>query len=157
MNILIDTGILDVPLRVENVLEQVDEQYLLAEPKIYPSDGDTIVAVGPKQLAIVSAYWDEEGDPTQQAVDVFKVLMTTGVPERGNASCCPEVTYTPAKVARKVKLCGWELEDCRSVMVIKTPGKYQFIPNNAAEGVILTAQILPLQEFNHGLDNSIRP
>lgn len=156
MNILLDTGILDIPTRLENVVEGSDAPYLLSDPKIYPAEGDTIVAVGADQMVVVSAYWDEEGDPALQMVEVFKVLMTTGTPEHGSNGCCPSVSHTPAKIARKAKLCGWELRDCYPVAVIKTPGKYQFIPNSAAEGVILTAQILPLQEFNNGLDNSIR-
>lgn len=157
MNILIDTGILDSPTRIENTVEQADAHYGLAEPKIYPVEGDVIVSIAPAQMAVITAYWDEEGDPQLQGVDVYKVLMTMGTPESGSAGCCPTVSHQAARVARKAKLCGWELQDCTPVMVIHTPGKYQFIPNNAAAGVILTAQILPLQEFNNGLDNSIRP
>lgn len=157
MNILIDTGILDSPNRIENAVEQADAHYGLAEPKIYPSEGDVIISVAPTQMAVVTAYWDEEGDPQLQQVEVYKILMTTGTPESSGGGCCPTVLSQAARVARKAKLCGWELQDCAPVMVIRTPGKYQFIPNNAAEGVILTAQILPLQEFNNGLDNSTRP
>ena len=157
MNILLDTGVLYTPARLENTPERTDAEYNLSEPKIYPSDGDTIVAVGPRQMAVVSAYWASDGDPEQDEVSVYKILTTSGEPATGSAGCCPSISQVPAAVYRKVKLCGWELRECSPVMVIKTPGKYQFIPNIAAEGVILTAQVLPLQEFNNGLDNSIRP
>lgn len=157
MKILLDTGVLDTPTQLGNTVEAAEVLHILSEPKIYPTDGDAIVAIGQDQMVVVSAYWAEEGDPTLQMVEVFKVLTTSGVPASGESSCCPSIHSIASVVARSTKLCGWELRDCNPVMVINTPGKYQFIPNSAAEGVILTAQILPLQEFNNGLDNSIRP
>lgn len=157
MKILLDTGILDTPSQIGNTVEPAEVLHILSEPKIYPTDGEAIIALGAGQMAVVTAYWAGEGDPNLQMVEVFKVLTTSGVPEQSDSTCCPNIKSVPAVVARSVKLCGWELRDCNPVVVVRTPGKYQFIPNIAAEGVILTAQILPLQEFNNGLDNSIRP
>lgn len=156
MNILIDTGILAIPDRLENTPDLIDREYSVTEPKIYPSTSPVVISVGPGQMAVVSAYWAEEGDPETQEVAVFKVLMSMGIPESGSNGCCPTSTAEAVRILRRSKMCGWELKDCSPVAVIITPGKYELEPNGAASDVILTAQILPIQEFNHGLDNSIR-
>lgn len=157
MNIILDTGVLDPIALVGSEVVSVDGEYNVSEPKIYPYDGDAIISIGPEQMAVVTAYFSDIGDPLTQLVEVFKVLTTSGVPATGSAGCCPTLRHTPAKKLRSAKLCGWELKECSPVLVITTPGKYEFTPNAEGADVIITAQILPLQEFNRGLDHSIRP
>lgn len=156
MNILLDTGVPDLVAPLGTDVISVDGEYNVSEPKIYPIEGDAIISVGPQQMAVVTAYFSDIGNPLTQEVEVFKALTTSGVPASGSAGCCPNIQYTPAKKLRSAKLCGWELKDCSPVLVITTPGKYEFTPNAEGADVIITAQILPLQEFNRGLDYSIK-
>lgn len=157
MNIILDTGVLDPIALVGSEVVNIDGEYNVSEPKIYPYDGDVIITVGPQQMAVITAYFSDIGDPTTQQVEVFKVLTTSGVPTSGSAGSCPTPQHTPARKLRSARLCGWELKECSPVLVIVTPGKYEFVPNAEGADVIITAQTLPLQEFNRGLDHSIRP
>lgn len=156
MNILLDTGVLAVPPLQSAAVDNVDGEYNVSEPRIYPSDNDVILSVGPNQMAVVTAYFSEWSPADTAEVAVYKVLITSGVPESGSSGCCPTVNSTPARKLRRAKLCGWELRECSAVLVITTPGKYEFEPNSAGADVIITAQTLPLQEYNRGLDYSIR-
>lgn len=156
MNIILDTGVLDAPPLQQVGVDNVDGEYNVSEPRIYPSDNDVIITVGPNQMAVVTAYFSEWTPADTAEVAVYKVLVTSGVPESGSAGCCPTTHSVPARKLRRAKLCGWELRDCRAVLVITTPGKYEFEPNSAGADVIITAQTSPLQEYNRGLDYSIR-
>ena len=82
--------------------------------------------------------------------------MSTGEPSQGSNGCCPNTTEVQSDVLRRVKMCGWELKECRSVLVINTPGRYEVEPTVANSQVIITSQVFPLQEFNNGLDHSAR-
>lgn len=155
MSIILDTGITLFGLP-DIRSEAVDNDYNLSEPRIYPSEQDAVILVGPQQMAVVTAYFSDSGAPENQIVEVHKILTTSGIPDSGGNGCCPTIHGVPAKKVRSAKLCGWELKDCSPALVIITPGKYQFTPNADSADAIITAQIMPLQEFNRGLDNSIK-
>ena len=153
MEIIIDTG----ELIAQPLGTFTDEKIvapILEERQVYPiGDNKSYIFVPPQTMAVVTAYWEGE-EALDEAVDIFKVLMSTGEPSRGNNGCCHDITEVQAEVLRRVKMCGWELKECRSVLVINTPGRYEVEPNVANSQVIVTVQTFPLQEFNHGLDYS---
>ena len=155
MEIIIDTGELNVPPLGTFVDDKIIVP-ILEERQIYPvGDEKSFIYVAPQTMAVVTAYWESEEALTEE-VNIYKVLISTGKPSQGSNGCCPNTVEVQSEVLRKVKMCGWELKECRSVLVINTPGRYEVEPTVANSQVIITSQVFPLQEFNNGLDHSAR-
>ena len=155
MEIIIDTGEVNVPQLGTFVSDKIAVP-ILEERQVYPAgDEKSFIYVAPQMMAVVTAYWESD-EALEEEINVYKVLMSTGEPSQGSNGCCPNRTEVQSDVLRRVKMCGWELKECRSVLVINTPGRYEVEPTVANSQVIITSQVFPLQEFNNGLDHSAR-
>lgn len=123
---------------------------LLAEPYIYPSKERQTISVPPNSIKVLTGY-NIEGT----TVNIYKVLLSTGKPERAEPGCCGKwFTAEPTKVLHRALMTNWILDDSNPVFVIKTPGVYEVELEGPNGNSIITMQGYAAQDVNPIVDKA---